>query len=85
MYSVEYTTKFSKDFKIAQKRGLDISKLRDVMKKLERRHCEHILKGNPYDGDSECHVSPDWLLIYRYIGKDKLLFVRTGTHSDLFR
>ena len=90
MYTVKPTKKFSKDLKRDEKRGYEIDLLTEVIKKLaageklEEKHQDHPLKGN-YNGCRECHITPDWLLIYK-ISKVKLILylTRTGTHSDLF-
>ncbi len=88
MRNVFYTSKFRKDFKAVIKRNLDISLIKTVMRDLENgipldpKYKEHPLTGN-YAGHLECHIQPDWLLIYLLEGND-LTFVRTGTHSDLF-
>ncbi len=84
------SNRFKKDLKAAQKRGLDISLLRSVVntlaeeKPLAPKHRDHELTGE-YSGFRECHIQPDWLLVYR-IEQDELeLFLfRTGTHGDLF-
>lgn len=84
------SSRFKKDAKLAKKRGLDMSELRAVLVKLcaeeplEERHRDHALTGN-YVGFRECHIRPDWLLIYA-IDQGKLMLTasRTGTHSDLF-
>ena len=83
------TTQFKRDTRLAEKRGRDLSQLRVVMTKLasgetlEPKFKDHILVGN-YKHHRECHVEPDWLLIYRTTAKE-ILYVRTGTHSDLFK
>ena len=88
MYKIKYSGKIKKDIKIRQKRKYNFSELEKVIEKLliaeplEDRNREHNLSGN-YAGFRECHIAPDWLLIYRYDG-DYLEIVRTGTHSDLF-
>lgn len=90
MLNVRYSTKFKKDFKLAQKRGLPLQELKTVIQKLaagetlEQKHRDHALTGN-YAMFRECHIRPNWLLIYR-INDDELelLAHRTGTHSDLF-
>ena len=86
-----YTKRFEKDVKIMQKRGKKIDKLKTVIKKLvneealESKYRDHKLVGN-YINRRECHIEPDWLLIYKLIPEDNLIiFERTGTHSDLFR
>jgi len=84
------TAKFRKDYKLCKKRGLNLSLLTDVInillaeKPLDERHHDHALTGN-YIGFRECHIQPDWLLIYA-IEHEKLVLTasRTGTHSDLF-
>ena len=85
-----FTSQFKKDYKKAKKRGLDLSELHAVLDKLctgeqlEDRHRDHALTNN-YVGFRECHIRPDWLLIYA-IDKGQLILTasRTGTHSDLF-
>ena len=90
MYNVIPSNLYRKDLKLAKKRGLNISLLDDVVDKLARgetlpeRHCDHMLQGE-LDGYRECHIKPDWLLIYQIINNDLILLLsRTGTHSDLF-
>ena len=90
MYTVKPTSKFQKDLKKAAKRGLDIDAITSVIKKLANgetlpeKNRDHALTGN-YNGYRECHVQPDWLLIYK-IHDDALilLLARTGSHSDLY-
>lgn len=84
------TSQFKKDYKRAKKRGLDMAELQTVLDKLcveeplEERYHDHALSGD-YLGFRECHVRPDWLLVYA-VDKGKLILTasRTGTHSDLF-
>lgn len=90
MYKLRPTTKFQKDLKRVQKRGYDLSLLTEVLKKLTNgeilpeKNRDHPLTGN-YAGCRECHVSPDWLLIYEISHDELILYLtRTGTHSDLF-
>jgi mRNA interferase YafQ len=90
MYSLNQTTKFKKDLKIARKRGLKMELLDDVVTtilatgKLPPKFKPHILKGN-YKGLWECHIQPDWLLIWKQDEEIKLIsLTRTGSHSDLF-
>ncbi len=90
MYAVKPTTKFQKDLKRVQKRGYDLSLLTDIIKKLAmgqalpQKNKDHPLSGN-FVGCRECHVTPDWLLIYEVVDDDLILYLtRTGTHSDLF-
>ena len=90
MLIVRPSTRFQKDVKLAKKRGYDISLLTDIIKKLAAQETfppknrDHALVGN-YAGCRECHIAPDWLLIYE-IEEDilTLYLLRTGTHSDLF-
>lgn len=89
-YTVKYTTQFKKDFKLAIRRGLNIELLEDVIsmlamgEPLPEKYRDHALAGR-WTKHRECHVLPDWLLIYR-IENDVLVLTltRTGTHSDLF-
>ncbi|OGT41847.1 MAG: hypothetical protein A3F42_03345 [Gammaproteobacteria bacterium RIFCSPHIGHO2_12_FULL_37_34] len=91
MLKVEYTTQFKRDLKLAKKRKKDMAALQQIMKKIE--HEENLspkLKDHPLTGNwkahRELHVEPDWLLIYKLILEEKVVvFVRTGTHSDLFK
>lgn len=90
MLKVRYTNQFKKDYKLIKKRGYDIDKLKDVVrllsqeKPLPTKYKDHYLTGN-YKGFKECHIQPDWLLIYT-IENDKITLTvsRTGSHSDLF-
>ena len=89
-YILKTTTKFKKDYKRCKKRGYDINLLGEVVdqlldgKELDDKYRNHQLHGN-YEGFYECHIQPDWLLIYA-INNDELILTtsRTGTHSDLF-
>ena len=90
MYTVKPTTKFQKDLKRIEKRGYNISLLTAVIKQLaagdplEERYKDHALKGN-YINCRECHITPDWLLVYEISDETLILYLtRTGTHSDLF-
>ena len=74
-----------------KKRGFDMQKIFTVMVDLEnetpikRKHKEHLLQGN-YKGFTECHIEPDWLLVYSVDSQKKeLYFARTGSHADLFK
>lgn len=90
MLEVKFTSKFKKDYKLIKKRGMNINLLKEIVGKLanniplEEKYKDHELTGN-YRGFRECHIQPDWLLIY-LIEDDKLTLTlsRTGTHSDLF-
>lgn len=89
-YIVKTTTQFKKDFKLAKKRGLKMELLREVItvlamgETLPEKNKDHALAGN-WIGHRECHILPNWLLVYRL--EDEVLVLtltRTGTHSDLF-
>lgn len=89
-YVVRPTTKFQKDLKRVQKRGYDLSLLTDIIKRLSNgeqlpeKNKDHNLTGN-FTGCRECHITPDWLLIYELDNGELILYLtRTGTHSDLF-
>ena len=88
MRSPNYTTQFERDLRLLQHRGKDIEKLKRVLaalineEPLAERYCDHPLKGN-YRNRRECHLEPDWLLIYK-LYNNEIIFERTGTHSDLF-
>ena len=85
-----WTSQFKKDYKLAIKRHRDINLLDDIIRKLAKceelpeKNKDHSLTGN-WNGFRECHIQPDWLLIYK-IENDILVLplARTGTHSDLF-
>lgn len=87
---IVWTTQFKKDYKLAQKRHMNIELLDDIIRilsrggKLPKKNKDHELTGN-WTGYRECHILPDWLLVYR-INNDVLLLtlVRSGSHSDLF-
>lgn len=91
MLKIRYSSKFKKDYKIIVKRGYDIKLLEEVLeilcseKFLPSKYRDHALVGN-FKGFRECHILPDWLLIYK-IEKDilTLTLTRTGSHSDLFK
>lgn len=89
-YKLEYGGRFIKDLKLAKRRGLDLGQLKAVTDMLQdgvrlpAKYRDHNLTGS-YDGYRECHINPDWLLIYSR--KDAVRVVslyRTGTHADLF-
>lgn len=90
MYSVRPTIKFQKDLKRVKKRGYDISLLTDIIKMLAageplpQKNKDHQLSGD-YADCRECHITPDWLLIYELSETELFLYLtRTGSHSDLF-
>jgi len=86
---VLFRSQFKKDYKLSQKRGKDMSKIKAVMSELANENplppgCkDHPLSGN-YKNCRECHIEPDWLLIYE-VTETEIRFLRTGTHSALFR
>ena len=87
-YIVKTTTQFKNDFKLAKKRGLKMELLREVItvlamgETLPEKNKDHALTGN-WIGHRECHILPNWLLVYR-LEDAVLTLTRTGTHSDLF-
>ena len=87
---IVWTTQFKKDYKLALKRRLDIALLDDIIRALSRgdtlpeKNKDHPLSGN-WTGHRECHILPDWLLIYQIHDEELILILtRTGSHSDLF-
>ncbi len=90
MLKIKYTSRFKKDYKTIVKRGVNTELFFRVLeylvheKPLPKKHLEHPLLGS-YEGFRECHITSNWLLIYR-IEKDAitLTLTRTGTHNDLF-
>ncbi|MBQ6336192.1 MAG: type II toxin-antitoxin system YafQ family toxin [Ruminococcus sp.] len=90
MLEIVLTTRFKKDYKLIKKRGYDISLLNETVdliassKQLPEKYKDHALSGD-YQGCRECHITPDWLLIYEIYKEELILYLtRTGTHSDLF-
>lgn len=83
-----YTTQFERDLRLQQRRGKDLARLKEVVaalineEALAERYRDHTLRGN-FKNRRECHIEPDWLLIYKLDG-DGIIFERTGRHSDLF-
>ncbi len=89
-YRIKPTSRFQKDLKRIQKRGYQIKLIQEVVRKLsdgellEPKYKDHPLSGD-YSGCRECHITPDWLLIYEIYEDNLILYLtRTGTHSDLF-
>ncbi|PKO21986.1 MAG: type II toxin-antitoxin system mRNA interferase toxin, RelE/StbE family [Chloroflexi bacterium HGW-Chloroflexi-1] len=88
MRTPNYTTQFERDLRLAERRGKDLEKLKALLKALiheeplSERQRDHPLVGN-YKGRRECHIEPDWLLIYKLVN-DEIIVERTGTHRDLF-
>lgn len=89
-YRIKPTSRFQKDLKRIQKRGYQIKLIQEVVRMLsdgellEPKYKDHPLSGD-YSGCRECHITPDWLLIYEIYEDNLILYLtRTGTHSDLF-
>ena len=88
MRSITRSSAFRKDYKRLQKRGFELSRLQIVIntladgRALEERYRDHPLRGN-YESWRECHIAPDWLLVY-ILTEEELSLARTGTHADLF-
>ena len=90
MLKIKFTSAYKKSYKLMKKRGLDISQLDNVVSMLASqqtlpdKYRDHALKGQ-FIGFRECHIQPDWLLIYA-VHEDELILVasRTGSHADLF-
>ena len=90
MLDIILSNRFKKDLKLAARRGRNLDLLEQVVDKLSRqeplppKNMDHALSGD-YTGFRECHIQPDWLLVYRIDDGNLILFLsRTGTHSDLF-
>ena len=89
-YTIKLTSQFRKDYKTMEKRKLDMSLIDDIITKLAKgiplpeSNRDHVLSGN-YTGHRSCHITPDWVLIYR-IHKNVLVLslIRTGSHSDVY-
>lgn len=90
-YTIKIGKKFKKNYKLAQKRGLNTELLKDIIFKLSNgepldvKNRDHALKGK-WEGFRECHIQSDWLLIY--LVEDDILtltLIDTGTHTDLFK
>ncbi len=90
-YEVKFTTKFKKDIKLAKKQGRNTDKLLRIIEQLangeplEAKYRDHDLSGD-YQGWRECHIEPDWLLVYKLLDDVLVLLLnRIGSHSELFR
>lgn len=91
MLTIKRTAQFKRDFKLIRKQGLDTQPLMEVIAKLaneeplDEKYCDHPLQGD-WLGFRECHIKPDWLLIY-FVDKGELVLTlsRTGSHSHLFK
>ena len=91
MLEIRYSSQFKKDFKRMKRRGLPLEQLKHVLEllaweePLPERYRDHALSGDSKEF-RECHIQPDWLLIYRVQEEELTLIAqRTGTHSDLFK
>jgi mRNA interferase YafQ len=88
MLKPSFTKQFERDLKKSLKRGKNIDRIKSIItkllneEKLEASHRDHKLFGS-YSNRRECHIEPDWLLIFKVID-DRIIFERTGSHSDLF-
>ena len=89
MKTIRQTSQFKRDVKRMQRQGREVEKLKRVLEALVKgeplaaKHRDHVLVGQ-YKGTRECHIEPDWLLIYE-LGEAEIVLIRTGSHSDLFR
>jgi mRNA interferase YafQ len=89
MKAIRRTSQFKRDVKRMQRQGRELEKLKRVLESLVQgeplaaRYRDHVLVGQ-YKGTRECHIEPDWLLIYE-LGEAEIVLIRTGSHSDLFR
>ena len=90
MLKLEFTSQFKRDYKLAVKRGCAPEKLEEVVgilqaeKPLPAKYRDHdLINSRNYKDMRECHIEPDWLLVYRLQGNELYLY-RTGTHADLF-
>ena len=92
MLKLEFTAQFKKDYKLAIKRGCDQKKLEELImllcneQPLPEPYKDHALSNSRnYKNMRECHIEPDWLLIYKVVNETLILkLIRTGSHSDLF-
>lgn len=91
-YAIRFSNSFKKDYKEIKKQGKNINKLKNIVTKLangeelEEQYRNHTLSNSKYYKNcGECHIDPDWLLVYQYIDNELiLLLIATGSHSDLF-
>lgn len=90
MYNLRFTSKIQRNIKLMKKRGKDLGKLKLVLNMLQKgqelpaKYKDHSLSGN-FAGCRECHIEPDWLLVYEIIDSELIiLLLTTGSHSDLF-
>ena len=89
MRIVRRTSRFKRDVKRMHRQGRDLEKLKSVLEALVKgeplaqRYRDHVLV-RQYKGTRECHIEPDWLLVYE-LGETEIVLIRTGSHSDLFK
>lgn len=90
-YDIKMSSKFKKDLRAAKKSGHDLNELDKIVKmlaegkKLPPKNRDHDLHGK-FEGARECHIEPDWLLIYQYNNNELILYlISTGSHSNLLR
>jgi mRNA interferase YafQ len=89
MRTIRRTSQFKQDVKQMQRQGKDLGKLKEVLEslvkdeKLSQKYRDHVLVGQ-YKGTRECHIEPDWPLLYE-LAESEVVLIRTGSHSDLFR
>ena len=89
MKTIRRTSQFKRDVKRMQRQGRELEKLKRVLETLVKgeplaaKYRDHVLVGQ-YKGTRECHIEPDWLLIYE-LAETEIVLIRTGSHSDLFR
>lgn len=87
MLNLSFSTAYKRDLKLCKKRGYNLNLLNAIINTLlipaplPVKNCDHNLSGN-HAGERECHITPDWLLIYR-VNNNELYLIRTGTHADL--
>jgi mRNA interferase YafQ len=90
MRRIRYTTRFERDVRLAERRGKDLRKLKRLLAllteavSLPASYADHPLKGR-WAGHRDVHLEPDWIVIYRLLGEDEVVFERTWSHSDLFK
>ncbi len=92
MLKLEFTGRFKKDYKIAVKRGCNPKRLEEVLELLQKEEIlpskyrdHHFVNSRNYQNMRECHIEPDWLLVYQVIDDELILrLIRTGSHNDLF-
>lgn len=90
-YTIQFTNQFKRDLKLAKRQNKQLDKLFEVVdilangENLDPKYRDHVLSGK-YKGSRECHIEPDWLLVYEILGDVLVLMLnRLGTHSEVFR